>query len=193
MSIFNEPDPVDPALRRAEAEAARRLEEACEEVDQKDLSQESLDELMRLEDELLAAARAVDETVRLRRQAGEQPSTGGQAREGAVSPRAPAQPADEPPGCRLRDFTDAGGREWRVWEVRPGSHGRPTNPERYLGEYVNGWLAFECAREEMRKRLPNHPTDWFRMPDSDLDQLLPRAVDVPKRKPKPPSTDTPSA
>jgi hypothetical protein len=68
--------------------------------------------------------------------------------------------------------------------VRPGSSGRRINPERYLGEYVKGWLAFECPQDEMRKRLPNHPTDWLRMTDADLDGLLPRAIDVPKRKPK---------
>jgi hypothetical protein len=190
MSSFDEPESVDPALRRADAKAARHLEEACEEVGQKDLSQESLDELMRLEIELLAAARAVDETVRLRRQLGEQPASVQPSRTTPAPSPQPAQPADEPPGCRLRDFTDAGGKEWRVWEVRPGSHGRPSSPERYLGEYVKGWLAFECPGDEMRKRLPNHPADWFRMADSELDQLLPRAIDVPKRKPKPPDVAT---
>jgi hypothetical protein len=68
--------------------------------------------------------------------------------------------------------------------VRPGASGRKTNPERYLGEYVKGWLAFECLRDETRKRLPNHPADWFRMPDAELDLLLPHAVEVPKRKEK---------
>jgi hypothetical protein len=181
MSSRHEPDPVQPALRRAEAEVARHLQEACEGIDRKDLSQESMDELLRLEDELLAAARAVDETVRLRRQLGERPATGEEARTPGA---AGAQPPEERPGCRLRDFRDTAGREWRVWEVRPGSSGRAINPERYLGEYVKGWLAFECPGDEVRKRLPNHPADWFRMTESDLDQLLPRAVDVQKRKPK---------
>jgi hypothetical protein len=183
MSTRDEPDSVQPALRRAEAEVARHLDEACEDIDRKDLSQESLAELLRLEDELLAAARAVEETVRLRRQLGERPRTGPEPRRSSGTV-APAPIPGEAPGCRLRDFTDAEGREWRVWEVRPGSSGRPTNPERYLGEYVKGWLAFECLGDEMRKRLPNHPPDWFRMPDPELDRLLPRAVDVPKRKPK---------
>jgi hypothetical protein len=177
MSSRHEADPVEPALRRAEAEVARHLEEACDDIGQKDLSQESLDELLRLEDELLAAARAVDETVRLRRQLGERstPEPGSRG-----SPLA----AGEAPGCRLREFRDAEGREWRAWEVRPGSSGRRINPERYLGEYVKGWLAFECAQDEIRKRLPNHPSDWIRMADTDLHQLLPRAVEVPKRKGK---------
>jgi hypothetical protein len=183
MSIRRAPDTVEPALRRAEAKVAHHLEEACEEADQKDLSQESMDELLRLEDELLAAARAIEDTVRLRRRLGDQPATG---RDSPTSTRTAAapQPETEPAGCRLREFKDAEGREWRAWEVKPGSSGRPTNPERYLGEYFKGWLAFECDWDEMRKRLPGHPHDWFRMADADLDGLLPRAVAVPKRKAK---------
>jgi hypothetical protein len=184
MTTPHDPDPVQPALRRAEAEVARHLEEACEEIGEKDLSQESLDELLRLEDELLAAARAVDETVRLRRQLGERPSTGPESGRPTVSAAA-TQPPFDAPVCRLRDFRDAQGKEWRVWEVKPGSSGRRINPERYLGEYVKGWLAFECPGDETRKRLPNHPTDWFGMADADLCQLIPRALEVPKRTPKP--------
>jgi hypothetical protein len=186
MSIRDDPEGVHPALRRAEAEVARHLEEACDDVEQKDLSQESLDELLRLENELLAAARAVDETVKLRRQLGERPGAATEPRESPAVP--PPQPAPDAPVCRLREFLDAAGKEWRVWEVKPGASGRPTNPERYLGEYFKGWLAFECLGDEARKRLPDYPTEWFRMTEADLDQLLPRAVDVPKRRLKPTGT-----
>ncbi len=182
MSTRPDPDPIKSALRRAEAEVARHLEEACEETDPKDLSQESMDELLRLEDELLAAARAVEDTLRLRRRLDERAERGPRSQESTGPAAAPAP--EEAPGCRLRDFRDAEGREWRVWEVRPGSTGRPTNPERYLGEYVNGWLAFESPQTEIRKRLPNHPPEWFRMADADLGRFLPQAVEVPKRKPK---------
>ena len=183
MSTWQEPDAVKPALRRAEAEVARHLEEACEDIDQKDLSQESLDELLRLEDDLLAAARAVDEAVRLRQQLGERPTHGPKA-PGSGAGDAASPESVESAGCRLREFTDAAGKEWRVWEVKPGSSGRQANPAHYLGEYVKGWLAFECLQDEARKRLPAPPTEWFRMADVDLGELLPRAVDVPKRKPK---------
>jgi hypothetical protein len=171
-------DPIHPALRNAEAEAARHLEEACDDI-QKDLSQESLDELLRLEEELLAAARAVDETVRLRRQLGERPATAASAQ--PTPSTQVTQPTQDVPVCRLRDFLDAQGKEWRAWEVRPGSSGRRINPERYLGEYVKGWLAFECPSDEVRKRLPNHPANWFEMTDPDLSALLPQALDVLKR------------
>jgi hypothetical protein len=185
MSDRPEPDPSQVALRRAEAEVTRHLEEACAEVGQKDLSQESLDELLRLEDDLLAAARAVDQTVRLRRQLGDRPTARPEPRE-STGPATSAQAPEERSACRLRDFRDAEGREWRVWEVRPGSTGLRINPERYLGEYVKGWLAFECPRDEIRRRLPNHPADWFGMADTDLDRLLPLAVEVLRRGPKGP-------
>ena len=183
MSLRDDADPVQPALRRAEAELARHLEEACDDIGQKDLSQESLDELLRLEDELLAAARAVDETVRLRRQIDDRTTSSPDPRASTIGVAA-THPAGEAPTCRLREFRDADGREWRAWEVRPGSSGRRINPERYLGEYVKGWLAFESTQTEIRMRLPNHPVDWFRMPDADLGRFLPQAVEVPKRKPK---------
>ena len=182
MSSRHDPDPVKSALHRAEAKLAEHLEEACEEVDQKDLSQESMDELLRLEDELLAAARAVEDTIRHRRRLDERAETGPEAQESTDS--APAPAPEEVAGCRLRDFRDPEGREWRVWEVKPGSTGRRINPERYLGEYVKGWLAFESVQSEIRKRLPNHPLDWFRMDEADLGRFLPQAVDVPKRKPR---------
>lgn len=172
MSNQSQPDPVQPAVRHAANEAARHLEEACDEIGAKDLSRESLEELLRIEDELLAAARAVDETVRLRRQLADRTTS-----------TVAMQPPQDVPVCRLRDFHDTEGREWRAWEVRPGSTGRRINPERYLGEYVKGWLAFECPQNEIRKRLPNHPTDWFDMSDGDLSQLLPRALDVVRRAP----------
>jgi hypothetical protein len=182
MSTRDEPDAVNPALIRAEVELVHHLDEACEDADRKDPSQVSMDELLRLEDELLAATRAVRETVRLRRQLGERPATSPESARSTGTGAAPAP--EEAPDYRLREFRDAEGKEWRVWEVRPGSSGRPTNPERYLGEYVKGWLAFELLQGDLRKRLPNHPPDWLRMADAELVQLLPRAVDVLKRKPR---------
>src|SRR3712207_1705349 len=110
MISREEPDPVQPALRRAEAEVARHLEEACEDIGQRDLGEESLDGRLRLENELPAAARAVDETVRLRRQLGERPTANPQAHASPESPAstagasAPTHPTDEAPACRLRDF-----------------------------------------------------------------------------------------
>ena len=180
MRTPQEPESVEPALRRAEADLARRLEEACEDIDRKDLSKESVHELLRLEEELFAAARVAEEAVRLRRQLSERPAT-------AAGSDTPATPASEPAAedgvvaYRVREFKDHAGKEWRVWQVRPRSAGR-ANAERYLGEYFKGWLAFELLGGDQRKRLSNFPEDWLRISDEELDRLLRRAADVPQRK-----------
>ena len=179
MTDAPRPDPLQPALKKAQAELAKHLEEACEaQVD--DLSQGSVDELLELEEELLAAARAADEAVRLRRRLDEK---GSRAR--GASPATDANAPAPPPssaGGRVREFRDRKGQAWRVWEVRPGV-GRPLRDlHRHLGNYLNGWLAFGCLDNEMRKRLPKFPPDWLEMSDSELEALLHRAVDVPVRK-----------
>ena len=181
MKAPQDPEFVEPALRRAEVDLAHHLDEACEEAE-KDFSQESLDELLRLEDELLAAADAARKAVRLRQNLGERPSKDKDV-ERAPSPSAAQtqSSADEPPPCRVREFRDRTGREWRVWQVIPGSTGRAANPARYLGEYVKGWLAFELLHGDVRKRLPSVPSDWLQMSDEELDRLLPQAVEVRRR------------
>jgi hypothetical protein len=179
MSTPEPPDHVRPALRRAEAELARHLEEACDDHD-RDISEESTDELLRLEEELLAAARAVDQAVRLRRKLGE-------AKEGADKElAAPEPPPADRSGTRVREFRTASGSEWRVWEVRPGAGGRPRKLELYPADYAQGWLAFELLQGERRKRLPKFAPEWTTSSDSDLEQLLDQAVEVPKRKQRSP-------
>jgi hypothetical protein len=178
MSTPDPPNPnnVQPALRRAEAELARRLEEACD--DRENIAEESTDELLRLEEELLAAARAVDEAVKLRRKLGDRKDAA------PTEAQATAPAAGESPGTRVREFRTQSGSEWRVWEVRPGAGGRPRRPGLYPAEYLHGWLAFEALEGERRKRLPKFGPEWSSVPDADLEHLLDQAVDVPKRKPR---------
>jgi hypothetical protein len=172
-------DPLKPALKKAEAELAKHLDEACE-AEPDDVSRGSVDELLRLEEELLAAAHAADEAVRLRRRLEERGSTDGGAAS-AQRPDAVAPP--EEAGGRVREFRDRQGRAWRVWEVRPGGLGRPlTELHRYLGDFVNGWLAFACLDNDIRKRLPKFPPDWLQMSDREIEALLNQAAEVPKRK-----------
>src|SRR5918992_391799 len=139
MSEKADHESLKPALEKAQAELAKHLDEACE-TDADDLTQGSVDELLRLEEELLAAARAADEAVRLRRRLDQKPSGGGDSsKQSAPWTPSVSQPAGEP-GGRVREFRDRVGRSWRVWEVRPGL-GRPLRDlHRYLGDYVNGWL-----------------------------------------------------
>lgn len=169
-------DNVRPALRRAEAELAHHLEEACE--DPENIAEKATDELLRLEEELLAAARAVDKAVRLRRKLGDEEGTA----EKQIEAAGPG-PADAAP-TRVREFRTRSGSEWRVWEVRPGAGGRERKLELYPVDYVQGWLAFELLQGEGRKRLPKFAPEWSSVPDTDLEQLLEKAVDVPKRKPR---------
>ena len=165
-------DPLHPALRKAEAELAKHLDQACE-------AHGSVDELLQLEEDLLAAARAAGEAVRLRRRLEERAAAGGASTSEEVTSPAPP-PAES--GGRVREFGDRQGRAWRVWEVRPGL-GRPLHElHRYLGDYVNGWLAFGCLDNDIRKRLPKFPPDWLQMSDREIEALMLRAIDVPKRK-----------
>jgi hypothetical protein len=184
MRTPHEPESVEPALRRAEADLARRLEEACEDIDRKDLSKESVHELLRLEEELFAAARVALEAVRLRRQLGERPATAGGSDTSDPTPASEPVVEEGAVAYRVREFKDDAGREWRVWQVRPRSAGR-ANAERYLGEYVKGWLAFELLGGDQRKRLSSFPEDWLRISDEELDRLLRRAAEVPQRKARP--------
>jgi hypothetical protein len=73
--------------------------------------------------------------------------------------------------------------------VRPGL-GRPlSDPKRYLGDYVNGWLAFACLDNDIRKRLPTYPADWLELSDQELEALLNRALEVRRKEVRAPSVD----
>ncbi|MFN2567605.1 MAG: hypothetical protein ABR499_21635 [Gemmatimonadaceae bacterium] len=183
MATPEHPDDVRPALQQAEAKLAQHLEEACEDYDRENIGEESTDELLKLEEELLAAARAADEAVRLRRRLGK--ASQASATEPTTPPPADASP--EPFTTRVREFRTASGIEWRVWEVRPGTGGRPLKIELYPADYAQGWLTFELIQGEGRKRLPKFAADWTRAADADLERLLNEAVEVPKRKPRGPA------
>lgn len=182
MSQSVEPDPLQPALEKAQAELAKHLDEACE-AQAEEISQGSVDELLRLEEELLAAARAADEAVRLRRRLEQRAASSAASPVPAPPPTEQGQtpPAVEP-GGRVREFRDRNGQTWRVWEVRPGVDRPLRELHRYLGDYLNGWLAFGCLENDMRKRLPKYPPDWLTMSNRELEALLDAATEVPRRK-----------
>lgn len=154
-------DPIVVALKHTEAELAEKLEEACV-PDTRELSKESTAELAKLSDSLLAAARAAKDVVSLRKR------------------RHQREKGDQPAEA-IREFTDSDGREWRVWAVTP-SHSRTSKREANLGEFEQGWLAFETLDEELRKRLPHYPPDWRTMTDAQLRELLGLAVEAPTRR-----------
>ena len=157
-------DPLAVALQHTEAELSEKLEEACV-PDTREVAQESTAELAKLSDSLLAAARAAKDVVSLRKRRHQQ-------RGGVDAPSA---------GEAIREFTDRDGRAWRVWAVTP-THTRPSKREANLGEFEQGWLAFETLEEDLRKRLPHYPADWMTMSDAKLQELLGLALEAPTRR-----------
>lgn len=87
----------------------------------------------------------------------------------------------------LRGFTDAGGTEWRVWQVLPspldGQQDAADNMTRMSlngTPFANGWLCFESTIE--KRRLAPIPEGWEFLDTASLEQLCGRAVQVPARK-----------
>ena len=157
-------DPLGVALHQTEAELAEKLHEACiQEPDE--LSDEPTGEIAKLSDSLLAAARAAKDVVSLRKRRRER--------------KRPVDVASEVES--LREFVDTEGREWRVWPVIPGP-ARAGKREKSLGEFAQGWLAFETLDETLRRRLPHYPADWLTMPEERLQELLRMAVEAPTRR-----------
>lgn len=82
-----------------------------------------------------------------------------------------------------RDFKDAHGREWRVWDVRPDDLVPRTTDEDYLAQlYYTGWMVFESKAGEDKRRLYPIPQGWQELPDTELEALLKQAEIVPHRK-----------
>ena len=91
-----------------------------------------------------------------------------------------------------RQFTDAEGRSWDVWEVIPQMAERreghtdvpverraDSKPRASLPvEMRAGWLAFESRHE--RRRLAPAPQGWELLSDGELVELLERATLVSK-------------
>jgi hypothetical protein len=182
-------DPLEPVLREVEDELHRRLREACE-AEAQGVSTESSAEIRRLEDALLKAAAVAEETLTLRRHierrsAAPEPSSR-RAAESRVEDESASNPVERERVQGVREFRDATGTLWRAWPVTPGQarKGEGRTAERYLGEYCNGWICFEELEGTARRRLPQQPSRWRELEDSDLQALLDRAISAPKRSPR---------
>ena len=90
-------------------------------------------------------------------------------------------PATQNSHPMLRQFTDANGMTWRVWDVwpsiRPGAAGT-TRSESYAGAFPamsfgDGWLCFECDRE--KRRLSPIPPEWETCEECVLEDLCRKA------------------
>jgi len=171
-------------IERAREELARQLEEACGSRIA-DAPGETTGQLRRLDDALLAAARTAEGMIALKQKArAERLATGTTA----TAPPDDA-PAEEAHVERIREFADRNGCQWRAWAVVPGQ--ASTSSTRNLGDLRNGWLAFESLTGSGKRRLIDFPSDWMLLGDSELEELLDRAVEAPSRK-RPGSHDAPA-
>jgi hypothetical protein len=170
-------DPLERVLRDVEAKLRNRLREACE-AEASGVSTESALEIRRLEDSLLAAAVAAEQTIALRRHIDRRKSQMPEAMEGKPAPR------DESaePVLKLREFHDAQGQLWRAWPVTPRQARPGRSAERYLGEFHKGWICFEALETSARRRLPRQPEHWAELQEPELCQLLEQAINAPQRK-----------
>src|SRR5712664_383184 len=116
-------DPLLPVLRDAEAELRRRLHEACE-AEARGIEDETASDIRRLEDALLAAAVAAENTLTLRRHIQRRDRAPRKSGDAATSPDAPSPSLPQPSpdagtvpdaksprdtGTNLREFKDTTG------------------------------------------------------------------------------------
>jgi hypothetical protein len=156
-------DSLQKQLDEAESELRQRLEDACE-SEAKGVSNESTEEVRRLEDNLLAAAVAAKQTITLR----------GQMKSRKHTEREPRVQPDDKPAMGVREFTDAVGRPWRAWSVVPGTSRASSHGGQILGDFQSGSPA--------RRRLPFPQSKWLALSDEELKQLLQQAIDAPVRE-----------
>jgi hypothetical protein len=81
----------------------------------------------------------------------------------------------------LREFRDAEGVVWKVWNVTPDSLDKRTMAEDYMRDWQDGWLCFESSQS--RRRLAVFPSDWADLGDGELVDLLASAAVVRRREP----------
>jgi hypothetical protein len=190
-----QPDPLQPVLEDVEEELRRRLHEACE-AEANGLSTESTQEVRRLEDALLAAAVAAEQTISVRRHMARRASTKRERpirlhetddRRGSANSKSDESPDESSaeggtkPDTRVREFVDDTGRTWRAWPVIPGLSRTSTRGRGFLGDFQDGWICFEGLNTTARRRLPNRQPNWANITDEELQRLLAQAIDAPGR------------
>lgn len=69
-----------------------------------------------------------------------------------------------------REFKDAAGRTWTVWEVRPIPG--PGRRAAVQAEFECGWLT--CETTDEKRRVAPIPPAWEELPDDALERLCAR-------------------
>jgi hypothetical protein len=82
----------------------------------------------------------------------------------------------------VREFRDSRGTAWRAWSVTPGIARPGADAKRYLGEFHKGWICFEALDSSSRRRFPCQRSTWAGLKESDLEQMLDKAITAPERK-----------
>lgn len=180
-------NPLQPLLRDAEAQLRERLHEACE-AEASGIEHKSASEIRQLEDALLAAAMAAEQTIALRRHISrqEEEQEEGARRASAAAPGSGEQSPEAPSDTAVpavREFRDREGRAWRAWPVTPGV-ARRSSKTHYLGDFQQGWICFEALDNSARRRLPCARARWDETGDEGLEDLLSQAIMVPERRRK---------
>jgi hypothetical protein len=191
----SQPDPLQKLLDDAENELRRRLEEACE-SEAKGVSNESTEEVRRLEDNLLAAALAAKQTIAVRSHM-KRPTDVERERPvkidvaphrdtqagapGKVEPGSTVNERGEKSAMGVREFTDDEGRSWRAWPVVPGLSKASSSGRQFLGDFQSGWICFEGLSTSARRRLPYLSANWPEITDEELKRLIQQAIDAPVR------------
>ncbi|HEX8390951.1 MAG TPA: hypothetical protein VF665_01235 [Longimicrobium sp.] len=83
----------------------------------------------------------------------------------------------------MREFSDARGVQWQVWDVQPTLRvAGGEQPGSLLHEdAAEGWLTFQSASE--RRRFYQRPPDWESLSDEQLARLCNHAVPVATTRP----------
>jgi hypothetical protein len=83
----------------------------------------------------------------------------------------------------VEEFTDEHGVLWRAWNITPESIHPVTRAEDYLVDcFQIGWLVFETASADEKRRLCPYPRDWADRSEEQLRDLLRLAEVVPPIK-----------
>jgi hypothetical protein len=83
----------------------------------------------------------------------------------------------------VREFQDDGGTTWRVWCITPEAIHPITRAEDYLADcYQLGWLVFETAAGDQKRRLCPYPADWASTSEEHLREFLRQSEAVAPRK-----------
>jgi hypothetical protein len=94
------------------------------------------------------------------------------------------KPSDRRNAVSLREFVGSDGRRWKAWDVTAGQIHPKTRAEDYMKDLAEGWIVFERADGEEKRRLCPYPEGWDEWPDEEVAKLCDRA-DIVKRRATP--------